>query len=95
MKYEAADVIRLTNTKPNTAVAWFLMLSYLYYVADKSPYPDAVFDHVCNVLRDRWDEIKSPYKHMVERNTRTGFYIKEEEYPNSIVGLAENLLVGE
>lgn len=76
-------------------VPYFLMASYLYYIADKALFSDGWFDTVlCPRLYKEWGSIKHVHKHLINHSdlqAGTGFYLKEGDYPNITKDAAHGL----
>lgn len=76
-------------------VPWFLITSFLYYCHDESVISDGLYDDICMALRDKWEEIEHPHKHLIDRgalDAGTGFYLSEDDYPNRVKFAAWTLL---
>ncbi|MCA2979548.1 MAG: hypothetical protein INH37_14830 [Myxococcaceae bacterium] len=84
---------RLAITRSvNLVVPWWLMASYLYYCKDTSILSDAQFDELGVILAERWDAIEHPHKHLIKPDlTKSGFYLKEADYPLICRSAAERL----
>lgn len=83
--------IKLTRS-PNQRFAWFLVHSFLYYIADQPVLRDRDFDMLCQTLVKEWDEVDHPHKHLVtldDLKASSGFAIK---FPLMVEGAAWNLL---
>jgi hypothetical protein len=75
----------------------FLAHSYLYYIKNTSVIPDGHFDQICNwLIRDmKTTEAKdTKYYHLCRELgiSGSGYYLKEEDYPDYITVIAYKLL---
>ena len=80
---------------PNLTVPWYLMTSYLYYHEDESLISDGLYDAMCKLMLDRWDEITHPHKHLIHKDALaagSGFDIPKDAYPEIAKGAAIRLL---
>lgn len=74
------------------AVPWWLMASYLYYCKDKSLLSDAMFDELGETLATRWGDIEHRHKTLIDPSlTKSGFYLKPDDYPLICRSAAERL----
>lgn len=65
--------------RPNLAVSWYLMSSYLYYHEDVSVITDHEFDTLATVILKEWKNITHPHKKLLKKGdlkAGTGFAIK-------------------
>jgi hypothetical protein len=78
---------------PNAVVAWWLMASFLYYHRDVSLLSDDMFDKLGVRLAGNWNGISHPHKHLIKPDmTKSGFYIREDDYPLMCKGAALRLV---
>lgn len=82
---------------PNTAVSWFLMASYAYYVLDRPLLTDAGFDAVCRSLEQNWSRITHRHQKLVgydpaKGRLTSGFHLRENQYPLIAISAARGLL---
>lgn len=74
--------------KHHDKVVDYLRWSYQYYILNEPTVPDVVYDRLCKFLLDVYDEIESPYRHLVKKSSLragTGYQIRATEYPKEIV----------
>lgn len=86
-----ARALDLIKAKPNLLVSWYLIASYLYHCRDHSLVSDGFYDWLCGELDRRWQWIVHRHKELIDREALragTGFYLKQEHYPNVIIGAA-------
>lgn len=76
-------------------VAWYLMLSYLYYKCHESVVPDPVFDMLCVRLLNNYDEAsKHMHAHLFDEEllrAGTAYTIREEQYPGMCKSAAHTI----
>ncbi len=85
--------IRITDQNPSMLVPWWLMASFLYYHEDISLLSDELFDAISETLKDKYDELDHPHKHLIQKEfTKSGFYLKYEDYPGMCKGGAKHLV---
>lgn len=80
---------------PESAIAWFLMASYAYYVLDKPILTDACYDMLCMYINDNWLFLFHPHKDLISKEdleSGTGYYLKEEDYPTIVKNSARRLI---
>jgi hypothetical protein len=75
----------------------FLANSYLYYIKNTSVIPDGHFDQICKwlVRYIKTSEFKDTKYYNLVRELGTsgsGYYLKEEDYPDNITVIAYKLL---
>jgi len=66
-------------TRPNLALAWYLMSCYLYYKRNLNVLSDEQFDMLCLYLLETWDEITHPHKTLITKEdleAGTGYSIR-------------------
>lgn len=87
---------RMTNAElvrdPNQMLKWWLVHSFLYYVAAQPVLRDSQFDKLNAKLKEHWDQVTHPHKALVtmdDLNAGSGFAVK---YPLSVEGAAWQLL---
>ena len=78
-------------SRPETAVSFYFMASYLYYKEDKSLMSDEMYDKICQMLVEDVDKM-SEHKHygLLDQEALkagTGYQIKD--YPASIQNAAK------
>ena len=49
------------------------MFSYLYYEKNITLIDDTEFDQMCKTLLDKYDELKHMHKHLVKKESLTGY----------------------
>lgn len=83
----------------DTSVSWFLMGSYGYYRRDNPILTDGTYDWLAKHIAKHWDEIKHPYKALLDKESleiTSSFELQEENYPASVrdsyVSLVERYL---
>jgi NAD-dependent DNA ligase len=87
-------MIFIDKLKLNQLVPYYMMTSYLYYVADptiESPMTDLEYDALCKRLLENWNVIEHPHKYLINYDSLTagtGFYLKLKDYPRMVVGAA-------
>lgn len=95
MNYD--NLARLHYKKnPKSAVFWFVISSYAYYVRDESFLSDEVFDKMAKVILDKGIK-HSLLSHLItDEDLRAGslFRLKASDYPNFIFEEAERLIRG-
>lgn len=91
------DALCLTAIKknPDSAVAWFLITSLLYYQHDVSIIGDDVYDHMCKSLLARWPDVKHPHKEWIEKygdlEAGSGYALPFSQLPSIVHGAAMRL----
>jgi hypothetical protein len=79
----------------NMIVPHYLMSSYLYYHEDTQYISDGMFDWICSLLRDNWENISHFHKHLILKeclSAGTGFYLKKEDFPLRTIGAAFKIM---
>lgn len=80
----------LVERNRNLTVPWILMGSYAYYWEDDPIISDGTFDFLMHTLRDHWDEIEHPHKHLIDeesiKTSVTMHELKREEFPSRVIG---------
>ena len=69
----------IQSKDPNELVPLFLMASYAYYHRGDPFMSDYAFDIMALTMREQWDSIEHPYKHLITEGnlaTCSGFDIK-------------------
>lgn len=72
---------------PNLAVPYYLIFSYLYYCKDISAVHDSIYDAICFLLYNKWNEVSHWHKFLIDREALregTGYYISEDQLPNRV-----------
>lgn len=78
----------------NMLVPYFLSASYLYYIRDESLFSDALYDAICEALRENFDDLEHRHKHVIDRDALmagTAFTLKAEDYPTMLTHAATSL----
>jgi hypothetical protein len=71
----------------DASVSWFLMGSYGYYRRDMPILTDGTYDWLAKYIAKHWDEIKHPYKTLLDKESleiTSSFELQEENYPTSV-----------
>ena len=79
---------------PDMLIPWYLITSILYYERDISIISDELYDLICSILDDEWDNLEHRHKRLIDReslNAGTGYYLKSDELPSIILGAANRL----
>lgn len=87
-------VILASAIEDHQLVQWYLMCSYLYYCRNLSLLADHEYDVLCQRLHQQWNKIKHPHKSFIDRTAltaATGYYLREEQYPDIVVSAANGL----
>lgn len=77
----------IERMKDGHLVQHYLLASLCYYIHHESPMTDDAFDRLCVLLLERFDRIEHPHKYLIDKGmleAGTGFYLREEDYPNLI-----------
>jgi hypothetical protein len=77
-----------------TAVAWFLMASYVYYWENDAILSDDMYDQLCSWLKANLDRLQHPHKHLVSTDMfdiGSAYGLKEHEYPLQVKSAARQL----
>lgn len=75
---------------PNSAVSWWMMACYAYYVEDDPILSDGLFDEICNTIKKNWRKITHEHKRFIDREmVGSGFYVKD--YPDRVMGALRHL----
>ena len=64
---------------PNSMLSWYLITSYAYYVIGESIITDLEFDDIVKRVKENWDLIEHPHKHLIKLShleANTGYDIK-------------------
>lgn len=89
-----AFATELFERRPQARIAWFLMLSYLYYECDLSLVSDGFFDNMCLVLKQDFKALEHPHKHLITRsmlNASSGHSLAGK-FPGKVVSAATALV---
>ena len=62
------NVSELDWGNPNAMLSWFLIASYAYYVIGDRIMEDSQFDRIAKILKDNWDSVDHPHKHLVTQS---------------------------
>ena len=62
------NVSELDWDNPNAMLSWFLIASYAYYVIGDRIMEDSQFDRIVKILKDSWDSVDHPHKHLVTQS---------------------------
>ncbi len=79
---------------PHAAIAWYMMLSWLYYQHDISLVPDHDYDQLCKHIMLHWDELDHPHKrfiHLDDLKAGTGYALSD--YPEMSQDAAFSLAI--
>lgn len=90
MKHPIQDLKAIKG--PNQCLSYYLIHSYLYYIANKPLISDADFDKICQWLKMAWDQVTHRHKHLVslkDLNASTGYAIR---YPQIVESSAWQVL---
>lgn len=85
---------RLVDPKPNVAVPWYLVTSWLYYRHDISVIPDDDYNELALRLMESWDTIDHRHKHLItldDLKAGTGYAITE--YPEIVRSAATRIAI--
>lgn len=80
---------------PEEPVTKYLVHCYIYYILLDSVILDGEFDSLCMWMYKHYDELNSPYMHLVDRqavHAWTGYHIPKDAYPEEIRNYAESLV---
>lgn len=89
-------MIQSVSNRPNTAVPWLLMASWLYYI-DLNELPilsDQRFDMLCKKVLQAYDHLQHRHKHLIQRESLSAgslYYLPMSQYPLIVVGSAQTL----
>ncbi len=76
------------KNRANLLINKCLMASFMYYIHDISFVTDEVYDSWALELRDCIESSTCPYKNIINKlsfmSSTSLYYIKEDEYPNSL-----------
>jgi hypothetical protein len=89
------DCRRIVERRPDAAVAWVLMASFLYYHDDQVILSDGFFDELCRGLAARWPAVRHPHKALLSPADLVAgsvFALRREEYPTMVVNAARRVL---
>lgn len=90
------DVARKrVKQEPRMVFNYILIASYAYYIRYESIFEDSSFDKICSYALIEYDNIDSPYKHLVTRDALQAgscYHLKYEDYPDKIVYIAEQII---
>ena len=82
----------IATLTPNACISWWLMASYVYYDLGRNLMSDQQFDALTLRIKDEWDFIDHPHKHLIKDTNLeagSGFDIK---YPSITKYSAAELL---
>lgn len=82
-------------TTQNSAVGWILMSSYVYYHLNDNIISDSLFDYLCSVVLDDWDDIVHRHKYLLSKeDMKAGscYALKLEAYPYGLIRCINQLL---
>ena len=86
----------LTGRSYGVLTDLYLVTSYLYYVKDASTLGDGVYDQICLHLTANYADAVSaadrPELIWVNKECKSGFWIKKEAYPRRVIAIAEQIL---
>lgn len=80
---------------PNSATNAYMMLSYQYYICDRSIVHDTDYDDICKYLLKHYDKITHEHKKFFteeDLESGTGFQISQNDYPLIVVGASDIML---
>jgi len=80
--------------RPNTAIPWILMASYLYYHHDQALLSDGFFDTLCQTVAAYWDFFQHRHKHLISpADLQAGslYRLQPEDYPTITRDTAHHL----
>lgn len=63
-----AFATEIFERKPQARIAWFLMLSYLYYECDLALVSDGFFDALCSVIKRDFKTLQHPHKRLITQS---------------------------
>lgn len=75
-------------------ISAYLIHSYLYYVMDAPVVDDAQYDQICVELLEKFDELKHPHKHLLDKEALragSGYHIATMDYPLIVRNMAMNV----
>lgn len=76
-------------------VQHYLMSSYAYGFLNRTYMDDHAYDRLCKRLQDEFDSIEHRHKSLIDKDAlsaTTGYYIREENYPEIVKIAARNLV---
>lgn len=91
-----ALMIQCVKDRPNVAIPWLLMASWLYYI-DTCELPilsDHRYDMLCKKVLQAYDRLQHRHKHLVRPDAlRAGslFYLTHLDYPEIVKNAAAQL----
>ena len=68
----------------NTIVGYWLMSNWLYYCQNKNAISDQTYDYISKRIAEEFDLITHKYKHLVYKESFSGFNIPGHLYPYGI-----------
>ena len=80
---------------PNTALSFFIVASYCYYVVYESVLSDECYDKMSRYLLQNWDKVEHVNKNLVTKdNLKAGslYNLKESDYPTRVKVTADILI---
>ena len=84
------------KTTHNSAIGWIVISSYAYYHLNESIISDSLFDYLCSVTLDEWDDLKHLCKHLISKeDMKAGscYALKLEDYPYGLIRCVNQLLI--
>ena len=51
---------------PNSMLSWYFIACYAYYIIGRPIMSDHKFDKIVGVVKENWDTIEHPHKHLVK-----------------------------
>jgi hypothetical protein len=89
-------MINIKELNKYQLVPYYLMSSFLYYESHpqwESPLTDTEYDDLCKRVLAEWETLDHPHKHLIDYfalSAGTGFYLKQDDYPQMTVAAAIN-----
>jgi hypothetical protein len=74
----------------NAGVRWYLMAAYAYYIKDAPIVSDDFFDRLAVRLRNSWETIEHPHKHLITEDDLWcgSLLLAEDKYPKDVIAEA-------
>lgn len=79
---------QLPHEDINTVVGYWLMANFLYYCMNLNAISDELYDTLSRRIADEYDTITHKYKHLVDRESFSGYNIKPHDYPRGLCNMA-------